>query len=48
MVALLEDTDFRRKIDQAQARLYADTVKAWQARRAWEREKELLRKVHFT
>lgn len=41
-VALLEDTDFRRKIEQKRAQLYADTVKAWQAKRAWEREKELV------
>lgn len=41
-IALLENTDFRREVEQKRAQLYADTVKAWQAGRAWNREKELV------
>lgn len=41
-IALLENTDFRREVELKRSLLYADTVKAWQAMRAWNREKELV------
>lgn len=42
LVAVLEDTDLRREVERTRARLEAERVSAWQAKRAWEREEELV------
>jgi RND family efflux transporter MFP subunit len=43
-IAVMEDTDFRREIDRAEARLQESTSRAWDAKRAWQREQQLVAK----
>ena len=41
-VVILEDTDFQRQVERAQARLDAAKASAWEAKRSFERQKRLL------
>lgn len=44
LIAIMEDTDFRREIDKAVARRQEATSRAWDAKRAWQREEQLVAK----
>ncbi len=42
IVAILDDTDLHWEVERARAQLDAARAEAWEAQRAWEREKQLL------
>lgn len=42
IVALLDDTDIKKKIDQAKAQLASTRVTAWEQQREWNREQTLV------